>query len=192
MKNQTARLRQAVLTCLNFMESDVAENKSGTDGRVTLRAVTPEDDEFLLAVYASSREEELAQVPWAEGQKESFVRLQFDTQRAEYEARFPEARYEVILIDGQPAGRLWVGEAADEMRLLDIALLPEFQNRGVGRLVVGGLIEEAARKSLPLRHMVFILNAGAKRFYERMGFVVFEEFGGGYLHMEWRPEKRSS
>ena len=72
------------------------------EGRVVLRPVTSEDDEFLLAVYASSREEELAQVVWAEGQKEGFVRWQFETQRREYDAHFPAARYEVILVDGRP------------------------------------------------------------------------------------------
>ncbi len=34
--------------------------------------------------------------------------------------------------------------------------------------------------------MVFVMNEGARRFYERHGFVVFEEVGGAYLHMEWR------
>ena len=153
---------------------------------VSFRAVTPEDEAFLLAVYASSREEELAQVSWAEGQREEFVRMQFEAQRDEYHARFPAARYDVILVDGKAAGRVWVGEAEDQIRLLDIALLPEFQKRGVGSRVVRGLIDEAASKQVPLRHMVFILNTDARRFYERLGFRVFEEFGGGYLHMEWR------
>ena len=117
--------------------------------------------------------------------------MQFDAQRAEYDARFPGARYSVILVDGRPAGRLWVGEDAREIRLLDIAILPEFQNHGVGARLVRDLIEEAATTARPLRHMVFILNTGARRFYERLGFVVFEEFGGAYLHMEWRPDSRT-
>ena len=84
-------------------------------------------------------------------------------------------------------GRLWVGRRPEETRLLDIALLPEFRNRGVGEVLLRRLIEGARRDGLPLRHMVFVLNEGAKRFYERFGFVVFEEVGA-YLHMEWRPE----
>jgi GNAT superfamily N-acetyltransferase len=69
--------------------------------------------------------------------------------------------------------------------LLDIALLEEFQNRGVGTILLRRLIDEAIRTNKPLRHMVFVLNADAKRFYERLGFVVFEEVGA-YQHMEWR------
>jgi ribosomal protein S18 acetylase RimI-like enzyme len=157
-------------------------------GEVTLRPVVEGDEEFLLAVYGSTREEELAQVAWQPGQKEAFLRMQCDAQRAEYEARFPDAEYDVIVVDGRPAGRLWIGRRETETRLLDIALLPEFQNRGVGAALLGRLIEDARRTGLPLRHMVFVLNEGAKRFYERLGFRVFEEIGA-YHHMEWRPEK---
>lgn len=156
--------------------------------KLSFRAVAPEDDAFLLAVYASSREEELAQVEWPEGLKESFLRMQFDAQRDEYAARYPDARYDVILVNGQAAGRLWIGADEEEIRLLDIALLPEFQNRGVGTIVLRQLIDDAVATRRPLRHMVFILNTGAKRFYERLGFEVFEEYGGAYHHMEYRPK----
>jgi GNAT superfamily N-acetyltransferase len=152
---------------------------------VTLRPVAPEDDEFLLGVYASTREQELAQVEWVEGQKEQFLRWQFELQRREYDARFPDAAYDLILVDGRPAGRMWVGADEEQMRLLDIALLPEFQNKGVGAVLLVGLIEEARRAGKPLRHMVFTLNGDAHRFYERLGFVVIEDLGA-YKHMEWR------
>jgi GNAT superfamily N-acetyltransferase len=156
-------------------------------GNVVLRSVTPEDDEFLLAVYAGTREEELAQAEWAEGQKEVFVRWQFEMQRREYKARFPDARYDMILVDGQPAGRIWVGSDDEQIRLLDIALLKEFQNRGVGTLLLRRLMDEAAGANKLLRHMVFVLNNDAHRFYERLGFVIIEDLGA-YKHMEWRAQ----
>lgn len=153
---------------------------------VTLRPVTVDDEEFLLAVYASAREGELAQAPWAEGQKEEFARFQYQLQRREYDARFPDAQYDVILVDGRPAGRIWVGRDEEQIRLLDIALLPGFQNRGVGTLLLRRLIDEAIRTGRRLRHMVFVLNRDAMRFYERMGFAVIEDLHA-YQHMEWRP-----
>src|SRR6266511_896221 len=97
------------------------------DGLLTLRAVTATDEEFLLTLYGSTRADELAQAEWQEGQKEGFVKWQFDLQRREYDARFPDAEYDVILIDGHPAGRIWIGRDGKQIRLLDIALLPEFQ-----------------------------------------------------------------
>jgi len=155
-------------------------------GKVELRRVSESDDQFLLGVYASTREDELAQAEWVEGQKDIFLRWQFDLQRREYDARFPDAVYNVILVDDQRAGRIWVGSDDEQIRLLDIALLPQFQNRGVGTALLRRLIQEAARQDKVLRHMVFVLNNNAERFYERLGFKRIEDLGA-YKHMEWRP-----
>jgi ribosomal protein S18 acetylase RimI-like enzyme len=155
-------------------------------GTVELRPVSESDNEFLLKVYESTRADELAQVEWAEGQREVFLRWQFDLQRREYDTRFPDADYRVIVIDGQPAGRIWTGADDEQIRLLDIALLPEFQNRGVGTTLLERLKSEAQNAGKALRHMVFVLNNNADRFYERLGFKKIEDFGA-YKHMEWRP-----
>lgn len=157
-------------------------------GKVELRPVTDNDDQFLLSLYASTREAELAQAKWAEGQKEMFLRWQFDTQRKEYSSRFPDAAYHVILVNGSRAGRIWVGSDDEQIRLLDIALLPEFQNRGIGTLLLRRLMDQAAKAGKALRHMVFMLNSDAHRFYERLGFTVIDDLGA-YKHMEWRTEK---
>ena len=158
---------------------------------VSLRPVTDADQEFLVGVYASTRAAELAQVDWDDSQKDAFIRWQFGLQKQDYYTRYPDARYEVILVDDQPAGRIWVGTDDTQIRLLDIALLPEFQNRGAGALLLRQLIDEAKRAQKPLRHMVFMLNENAHRFYERLGFVEIEDVGG-YKHMEWRAEQDQS
>jgi GNAT superfamily N-acetyltransferase len=155
---------------------------------LTLRLVTKEDDPFLLAVYESTRDAELSQAQWPEAQREGFVRWQFDMQRREYDTRFPDACYELILINDEPAGRIWVGEDPRQIRLLDIALLPQFQKRGIGTVLLRELMKEAERAGKVLRHMVFVLNNDAHRFYERLGFVIIEDLGA-YKHMEWKPEK---
>lgn len=154
-------------------------------GTVLVRSVAPEDENFLLALYASTRAAELDQAQWQEGQREQFVKWQFDMQRKEYDSRFPDAEYAVILIDEQRAGRIWIGEDEKQIRLLDIAILPQFQNRGLGTLLLQQLIREARAAKKPLRHMVFVLNDQAHRFYERLGFVIIEDLGA-YKHMEWK------
>ena len=151
-----------------------------------LRPVTLEDDPFLLSVYLSTRSDELAQVEWDPGQQEAFIKWQFEMQRREYDARFPDAEYDVIEIDDQPAGRIWIGRTGEQIRLLDIALLPEFQNRGAGALLVRGLIDEARAANKRLSHALFVLNNDAGRFYENLGFVVTEDLGGGYKNMVWQ------
>jgi len=152
-----------------------------------LRPVTEADENFLLSVYAGTRAEELAQAEWQPGQREVFLKWQFDLQRREYDVRFPDAEYKVILIDDQPAGRIWIGRDAEQIRLLDIALLSQFQNRGAGTLLLRQLIDESKESGKVLRHMVFVLNNEAHRFYERLGFVIIEDFGA-YKHMEWKSE----
>jgi GNAT superfamily N-acetyltransferase len=154
---------------------------------VTLRTAAPEDEPFLVALYGGTREEELAQVEWEDGQKELFVKWQFDLQRREYDARFPDAEYRVILVDNHPAGRIWIGRDVEQIRLLDIALLPEFQKRGVGTCLIRWLIAEAGATGKALRHMVYVLNNDAHRFYERLGFVMIDDLGA-YKHMEWRSQ----
>jgi len=158
-------------------------------GYVALRPVTPEDEEFLIALYAGTRAEDLAQAEWAEGQQEIFVRWQFELQRREYSARFLNAHHDVIVVEGERAGRTWVGSDEKQIRLLDIALLKEFQNRGVGTLLLRRLMDQATQAGKPLRHMVFVLNNDAHRFYERLGFVVIEDLGA-YKHMEWKGQEQ--
>jgi GNAT superfamily N-acetyltransferase len=153
---------------------------------VALRPVQPEDEEFLLQVYAASRADEMALVDWDEAQKLAFLRMQFEAQGAQYHARFPDAQYSIILYKGRPAGRLWIGRAPEQIRLLDIAILPEFQNKGVGAVLLKSLVAESEAACKPLRHMVFKMNTAALRFYERFGFAPIEDVGA-YIHMERRP-----
>jgi ribosomal protein S18 acetylase RimI-like enzyme len=155
---------------------------------VSLRLVTPADREFLISVYSNSRAAELAQTDWDDAQKDAFIRWQFERQEEDYNQRYPNARYQVILVDGVPAGRIWVGADEKQIRLLDIAILAQFQNRGVGTYLLNQLKDEAVREKKALRHMVFVLNDNAHRFYERLGFSTIEDLGG-YKHMEWLPEQ---
>jgi ribosomal protein S18 acetylase RimI-like enzyme len=127
-------------------------------------------------------------VEWPAGQREAFLHWQFDLQRKEYDARFPNARYQIVIIDGEPAGRIWIGQDDEEIRLLDIGILPQFQNRGAGTLLLKNLIAESAASGKTLRHMVFVLNDNAHRFYERLGFKIIEDLGA-YKHMEYGGNK---
>lgn len=156
---------------------------------VLLRPAAEEDYEEMVGVYASTRAAELAQVTWwDDAQKLAFCRMQYHAQKAEYDARYPDAQYDVVVLDGRTAGRIWVGRDAEKIHMLDLTLLPWAQGQGVGTALVRSLVEEARATGKRLRHMVFIMNEGARRLYERLGFVVFEEVGGSHLHMEWRPE----
>ena len=150
---------------------------------VTLRPTTDTDRELLLAVYASTRVEELDQVEWAPGQREWFLQMQFDAQDREYRRANPDGRFDVIQVDGRPAGRLYVDRRPGDLRIVDIALLPEFRGRGFGSGLIAGLQRAATDEGRIVSIHVEAHNPAA-RLYERLGFVVAADLGV-YRRMEW-------
>ncbi len=153
-------------------------------GTIELRPVRVRDEERLLGIYASTREAERDAASWTDEEWEGFVRMQFEAQRRHYETHFPNAEHSIVLRDGEPVGRIWVLRAADEIRLLDIAVLPEHRRCGIGTRLIRELQEEARAAGVPLRHSVELGNPGARRLYERLGFTEVRTHG---LHtlMEW-------
>ncbi len=152
---------------------------------VTLRPALPEDREHLFRVYASTRTEELGSVPWIEEQKLAFLRQQFEAQDQWWRRQYPDCSFQVIEIGGEPAGRLYVDRRAAEIRLVDIALLPEFRRAGAGSHLLRGLQVEAAAAGLPLTIHVERFNP-ARALYEGLGFREIGAAGEVYLLYEWR------
>ena len=151
-------------------------SRPAPDATVTLRAAGPEDRESLLRVYASTREEELSVVPWTPEQLAAFVRSQFDAQDAYWSQQRPHAMRAVIELDGRPAGRLYVDRTPVEIRIVDIALLPECRGRGIGGGLLRDLIAEGDAVGLPLTIHVEQGNR-ARRLYERLGFEPISNAG---------------
>ncbi len=145
----------------------------------------PEDDAFLLEVYASTRAEEMALTGWLEVQQKVFINMQFKLQKASYATKFPEADHHIILLEGVPVGRIMVDRSRkDELRGVDIAILPEFRNARVGTLLIRGLLNEAAATIRPFRIQVEKLNEKAIKLYERLSFSKTGETDT-HVAMEW-------
>ncbi|MBB6097288.1 ribosomal protein S18 acetylase RimI-like enzyme [Deinobacterium chartae] len=152
----------------------------------TLRPVVPDDRDFLLQVYASTRLEELAQLPWTPEQKAAFIRQQFEAQDTHYRRHYPGAEFQVIEVGGQAAGRLYLHRAADEHRLMEITLLPAFRGQGLGTTLIGDVLRAASLEGRAVRLHVEPFNP-ALRLYQRFGFRFLEE-RGVYWFLEWCPE----
>jgi ribosomal protein S18 acetylase RimI-like enzyme len=152
---------------------------------VALRPATPADEPFLRAVYASTREEELAPLGWPPATREAFLAMQYEAQRRHYRAAYPAARYDVIQADGVDAGRFCVARLDGEIRVVDLALLPAHRGRGIGTRLLAELLAEADARGLPVRIHVESLNP-ARRLYERLGFRLLET-RGPYLFLERPP-----
>jgi GNAT superfamily N-acetyltransferase len=115
---------------------------------ITLRKATVDDEPFLLRVYSSARADEMALVPWTEEQRKAFLRSQFVAQSSYYSKQFPDAAFELILADGEPAGRLYTARE-DIIRILDLIVLPEFRNQGIGTFLICRLVAEAENTGKP-------------------------------------------
>ena len=153
---------------------------------VTLRSATPEDSPFYLRVYASTRTDEMALVVWSDEQKEAFLQMQFNAQTEHYHVHYPEAEYQIIQRDGNPIGRLITERSKKQLLIMDIALLPEYRNTGVGTAIIQDLMDEAARSGLPLVLRVEFFNP-VIRLYTRLGFVKIREVNSVYHEMVWTP-----
>jgi ribosomal protein S18 acetylase RimI-like enzyme len=151
----------------------------------TLRPVGPGDEDFLFRVYASTRIEELAPLPWTAEQKEAFLRQQFHAQSVDWARHYPRADFSIVEVDGVPAGRLYVDRGHEEIRLVDIALLPDFRRNGVGTGLIRDLLAKAQAQGVPVTIHVEVFNP-ARALYERLGFEKVED-RGIYLFMRWRP-----
>lgn len=145
------------------------------DGRspfsIEVREATPSDEEFLRALYHSTRRDEVAQFGWSPAEQDSFLTMQFEMQRKGYDIQFPNADHRIILFDGIPAGRIITDRAGEVLSLTDIAVLPDFRRRGIA----SRLISLLKRDNDVIVLNVDKHNTGARQLYEGQGFVATAE-----------------
>jgi len=133
--------------------------------KINLRQAMPADEPFLLEVYASTRIEELEGTGWDENQKHTFLKMQFLAR----ERTYPKVDNRIILLNGNAVGRILVDRTEAAIRLIDIALLTEYRNAGIGSRLIKDLIKESADSRRPLKLRVRSASS-AMRLYERLGF----------------------
>lgn len=154
---------------------------------IELRPATADDEDFLLTVYKSCRGEDLRGLGWDEDRIREFLEMQYQAQRTFDQSDNAQATDEIILYAGNPVGRLLVNSEKHEVRCADLALLPEYRNRGVGAFIIRRLQKQAAAANKPLRLQV-IRFSRAINLFERLGFNRTSETGT-HFQMEWTPSK---
>ena len=151
-----------------------------------LRPATDADRAFLLDLYTSTREQELVQVEWPEGARAAFLEHQFSAQAEHYRSNYPGATLDVIEVDGERAGRLYVYRGDDDIRIMDIAVAQSFRGQGIGTALLRELMAEALSSGRTLSIHVEMQNP-ARSLYDRLGFVPVGEHGV-YVLMKWRDQ----
>jgi GNAT superfamily N-acetyltransferase len=158
-----------------------------SQSNVTLRPVGPDDHEFLVEVYASTRADELALVPWTSEQRQAFIKHQFTAQQDHYAKTYPGASHDIVLSDNRQAGRLYVARLDHEIRIIDITLLPAERNAGIGSYLIQQLLDEANSTGKITRIYVEEFNPSL-RLFKRLGFSPSEQ-QGIHLLMQWSPSQ---
>ena len=150
---------------------------------VVLREEGDDDLDFLKSLYASTRDEEMARVPWDPARKADFLAQQFALQREQYRQHYAGAEWLLIERDA-PVGRVYVRRGREEVRLMDIALLPALRGGGLGTRLTRALLDWADALALPVTLHVEPFNP-AYRMYRRAGFGYVRSTG--VYHFLQRP-----
>ncbi len=154
--------------------------------KIALRSRGSGDQDFLFQLYASTRDDELSALGWSSAQLDAFLRMQFTAQRRWYETAYPKAQEQIIILGAMPIGRMIVDSNESATTLVDISLLPEHRNRGIGGELLRSLLEQCRQTRTPVKLQV-LKNNPAARLYERLAFVKTGE-DELYFQMEKRFE----
>lgn len=158
-------------------------------GRVLRRPVCAADHPFLLELYASTREAEMAMVPWTPQQKRAFVEMQFAGQLAGYRDTHPDGTHEIIMAGEHPAGRIWLDRSGPEVHILDITIDPARRNSGIGSGVLREILAEADSTARTVTLYVEDFNR-SRALFERLGFRLAQQ-DGFQLLLERLPASRA-
>jgi ribosomal protein S18 acetylase RimI-like enzyme len=144
---------------------------------LALRASTSADRDFLLRVFQSTRTAEFVAAGFDTDTICSVLAQQFTMQNEYYRRHYPEGRFDIVVNGPHQIGRLyhdWHGR--DEVRVIDIALLPEYRGAGIGTRLMKTIVAEAARRTLAVGLYVERDNP-VRGFYRRLGFSAIGENG---------------
>lgn len=151
---------------------------------ITLRPVLESDRPLLFELYASTRQAELAQVPWTDAQKHAFLAMQFAAQTEGYRAKSPHATHQMICVEERAVGRLYLDRLPDRLHIMDITVASDLRNAGIGSEVLNGILAEADRDGKPVDIYVETFNPSL-RLFERLGFRTASQ--DGFLLLLERP-----
>jgi GNAT superfamily N-acetyltransferase len=158
-------------------------------GHIVFRPITDADRDFLYSVYASTRTEELKLTDWDDARKSEFLAMQFSAQHQYYQENYKDTDFLIVLKDNQAAGRLYIARWPEEIRIVDLALLPEFRNSSIGSQILLDVINEAKALNKLVRIHVERFNP-AQNLYRRLGFNKSGEHGV-YDLMEWSNSRQA-
>ena len=157
---------------------------------IRLQPVRQEDEAFPRSVYASTRADELALTGWGPAFQADFLVSQYDAQQRYYRSQFATAEVRIVQCEDRDVGRLITECTETEIRLIDVALLPQYRGNGIGTFLLTSLMEDAGREGKSIRLRVEQSNR-ALHWYRSLGFDITDE-PGLYVAMAWTADAGAS
>jgi ribosomal protein S18 acetylase RimI-like enzyme len=154
-------------------------------GLIRLRPEHEADREFRYRLFCDSRQPEFALLLPPDVFRQVMAH-QFQAQTVSYETEFPQARFDIIELAGQPIGRIVVDRPGDRLHIIDQAIVPELRSRGIGTAIMRALMDEAAARHVPVTLHVASSNDPSMRLYLRLGFAPTETTAL-YIALAWTP-----
>ena len=96
-------------------------------------------------------------------------------QRRLHKKRFKAQKFYIISWNGEDVGIISFANKHDCVKVYQLFILPESQNKGIGSKCMQLILEEAQRMGLPIRLQVLKNNPRALAFYQRLGFARIDE-----------------
>jgi ribosomal protein S18 acetylase RimI-like enzyme len=158
--------------------------------RVRLRPVMmPDDEEFLIELYYTTRED-FQSIPIAEELKKNLSLMQYRAQKEHYAEQFPGSKHDIILLDGEIVGRLWTWRGEAEIVGVDLIILPEYRSLGIGTMLLRELFDESEDTGKIFTFHVLKTNFQAIRLYQRLNCEFTGETVSHYSMRRLPADKR--
>jgi len=142
---------------------------SVADCDVTL--ASPQHAAFLRDLFIQVQRQAMGSLPLPEPALLQMLEQQHAAQVQEYRQAFPRAVDMILAKDGQPVGRLFVDFSGNPVHMIDFAIVPSMQSKGIGSNVLHALCDAAQKRNVRLSLKV-LSGQRAEKLYARFGFEV--------------------
>jgi ribosomal protein S18 acetylase RimI-like enzyme len=155
---------------------------------LTLRPTRTDDQEFLYRLFSLVYSEKLQLVPLSAEEKKTLVELMYQGFTRHYDSLAPASDDRLVLLNNESIGRMILLQTREEIRLADLAILPQYRGIGIGSALISQLQTESLMSKRPVHLQVGRFDR-ALRLYQRLGFYKIDTIGP-YLHLEWSSQRR--
>ncbi len=145
---------------------------SNLEKNISFKEESSKDKEFLLSLYASTREEELSYTTMSQIEKKIFINMQFDLKQSYYKKNYKDAEFLILKRKKQDIGRIVVDEREDHIHLVDIAIIKKMRSKGLGSFILKQLIENTNSKNKLFTLSVSLDNYKAISLYKKLGLHI--------------------